>query len=74
VQRGLKAAARAGFNSMTYQSLGVASTLSIGLGLTGGDFTFDYAFSPSGAIGSGVHRMSLSFNLPAKVSRRYRER
>jgi hypothetical protein len=74
VQRNMKAAARAGVNTETYQSLGFASILSLGLGLTINDFTFDYAFVPMGVLGTATQRLSISFNLPAKVSRRYRER
>jgi hypothetical protein len=74
VSRGVKAAARAGINTLTYESLGIASILSFGLGLTLTNVSFDYAFVPMGVIGTATHRISLSYNLPAKVSRRYRER
>lgn len=74
VERGIKAAARAGVNGETYQSLGVLSMLSAGLGLTAGDLSFDYAFVPMGALGAATHRISVSFNLPATASRRYRDR
>ena len=74
VERGVKAAGRAGLNTETYQSLGVVSMLSVGLGLTMNDFSFDYAFVPMGALGTATHRLSISFNLPAKISRRYQER
>jgi hypothetical protein len=74
VERGVKAAARAGLNTLTYQSLGAASILSFGVGLTLTNLSFDYAFVPMGVLGTATHRVSVSFNLPAKVSRRYRER
>ena len=73
LERGVKGAARAGINTETYQSLGLASTLNLGLGVALNNFSFDYAFVPMGVLGT-VHRLSISFNLPAKVSRRYRER
>jgi hypothetical protein len=74
IERGVKAAARAGVNTLTYESLGAASTLSFGFGLTLTNLTVDYAFVPMGVLGTATHRVSISFNLPAKVSRRYRER
>lgn len=74
VSRDLKASMRAGFNSLTVESLDVFSTFSAGMGLTLSDLTFDYAFVPMGTLGDQVHRFSISFNLPAKLSRRYRER
>lgn len=81
VERSIKAALRAGFNSLTASSLGVGTTPSLGMGLIVGDLTFDYAFVPFGDLGQGsglglnaAHRFSLSFNLPAKVSQKYRER
>ncbi|MDE2490613.1 MAG: PorV/PorQ family protein [Elusimicrobia bacterium] len=74
IEPGVKAAARVGVNSQTFQSLGFASMLNFGLGLTLGDFSFDYAFAPMGVLGTAAHRISLSYNLPAKISRRYRER
>ncbi|HEX4048571.1 MAG TPA: hypothetical protein VH309_12080, partial [Elusimicrobiota bacterium] len=74
VERGVTAAARAGINTLTYQSLGAPSILSFGLGLKLTNLSFDYAFVPMGVLGTATHRISVSFNLPAKVSRRYRER
>lgn len=74
IERGVTAAARAGLNTLTYQSLGPASIVSFGMGLKLTNLSFDYAFVPMGVIGSATHRVSVSFNLPAKVSRRYRER
>lgn len=74
IERDIKGFARAGFNSQTYQSLGISSTLSLGFGAKLANLSFDYAFVPMGVLGSATHRISVSFNLPAKVSRRYRER
>jgi hypothetical protein len=74
LEHGVDAAARAGINTLTYQSLGMASILSFGLGLKLTNISFDYAFIPMGTLGTATHRLSLSYNLPAKISRRYRER
>lgn len=74
VERGITGFLRAGINTLTYESLGMSSTLSLGLGLKLNDLTFDYAFVPMGVLGTATHRLSISFNLPAKISRRYRER
>jgi hypothetical protein len=74
LERNVKLAMRAGFNSLNLESLNVESTASAGFGLSMGDLTFDYAFVPMGVLGDQVHRFSISFNLPAKASRRYRER
>lgn len=74
MERAAKVALRGGFNSLTAQSLGFASGLTFGFGIAVSDLSFDYAFVPLGALGSQTHRLSVSFNLPAKVSRRYRER
>ncbi|MDE1976991.1 MAG: PorV/PorQ family protein [Elusimicrobia bacterium] len=69
----MKAALRGGFNSQDFTSLGLASCLTAGVGLTIGDFSFDYAFAPQGVLGE-VHNVSLSYNLPAFASQRYEER
>lgn len=74
VQKNIQASVRAGLNSLTYDSLGLTSMLAFGFGLKASDLSFDYAIAPTGELGAQVHRISLSFNLPAKVSRRYRER
>jgi hypothetical protein len=74
INKDVKGALRGGFNTLTLDSLGVASALSAGLGLTMGNITFDYSFVPMGPLGTDTHRFSLSYNLPAKASRRYRER
>ena len=70
----VRGALRGGFNSLTMDGLGTASALSFGWGVNVGDLSFDYAFVPMGVLGTDTHRISVSFNLPAKVSRRYRER
>lgn len=74
VERGITGFLRGGVNTLTYDSLGTASIVTFGLGIKLNDLTFDYAFVPMGVLGTATHRLSLSFNLPAKVSRRYRER
>ncbi len=65
---------RAGLNTQTYDTLGPASMATVGVGLTLSDLSFDYAFAPTGELGAQIHRISVSFNLPAKTSQRYRER
>lgn len=74
IQKNIQGAVRAGVSSLTYDSLGLSSMLNFGLGLKVTDLSFDYAFSPAGDLGTQIHRVSVSFNLPAKISRRYRER
>lgn len=74
IDRNIKGAVRGGFNSLTLESLGGASTASGGMGLKVGDLSFDYAFAPFGVLGEAVHRFSVSYNLPAKVSSRRRTR
>ncbi len=74
VEKSIKGAFRAGINTLTYESLGLTSMLSFGAGLSVSDLSFDYSFAPTGDIGASLHRISISFNLPAKISRRYRER
>ncbi len=74
VSKNISGAVRAGLNSMTYESLGLISVVSFGLGLKASDLSFDYAIASMGVLGGQLHRVSISFNLPAKVSRRYRER
>jgi hypothetical protein len=72
--RNLVGSARVGFSSENYSSLGFASIPTFGLGLKLNDFAFDYAFQPMGPLGIAAHRLSISWNLPAKASSRYRER
>ncbi len=74
IQKTMQGAVRFGVNTMNFDSLGVTSILNFGLGLKVGDLSFDYALAPTGDLGGQIHRVSISFNLPAKVSRRYRER
>jgi hypothetical protein len=74
IQKNMQGAVRAGLNSLTYDSLGMSSILSFGFGLKLSDLSFDYAIAPTGELGAQLHRISISFNLPAKISRRYRER
>ena len=74
VDKSVKAMLRGGFNSQNIIDLDVMAGLSLGLGLTVADFTFDYAFVPMGVLGDATHRFSVSFNLPAKLSHRSRER
>ena len=74
VDKTIKAMMRAGFNSQNVVDLGVMTGLSLGMGLTVADFTFDYAFVPMGVLGAATNIFSVSFNLPAKLSHRYRER
>ena len=74
IQKNVQGSLRAGLNSLTYESLGITSLLNFGFGLKLSDLSFDYAFAPTGDLGGQLHRVSLSYNLPAKISRRYRER
>jgi hypothetical protein len=74
VDKEVKAMMRGGFNSQNITDLGFLAGLSLGLGLTVSDFTFDYAFAPMGALGSATNYFSVSYNLPAKLSHRYRAR
>ena len=72
--RDVKLAFRGGFNSLTIDSLGFQTAMSAGIGLKVGRMSFDYAFVPLGVLGADTHRFSVTFDLPAKASRRYRER
>jgi hypothetical protein len=74
IQKNMQGALRAGFNTLTYDSLGITTVLNFGFGLKVTDLSFDYAFAPAGEVGGQIHRVSISYNLPAKISRRYRER
>jgi len=74
IERGITGYARGGVNTLTYESLGTSSIMSMGMGIKLNDLTFDYAFVPMGVLGTATHRLTISFNLPAKISRRYRER
>ncbi len=66
-------ALRLGLSSENYSSLGFVSIPTFGLGLKINDVSFDYAFQPMGPLGVAAHRLSISFNLPAMASSRYRE-
>ena len=69
-----KAFLRAGYNSLNqFDGLNGFRGAAFGGGLKLGDLSFDYAFTPMGALGD-THRFSVSWNLPAKRSRRFRER
>lgn len=70
----VQVALRGGMNTLTLDSLSTPAIANFGFGVKFTDFTFDYAFSPLGVLGDQIHRFSVSFNLPAKVSRRHRER
>lgn len=69
-----KAFLRAGFNSRTLLTgLDGIRGLTAGFGVKVSDFSVDYAFVPMGALGN-THRLGLSWSLPSKHSRRFRER
>ncbi|MCX5789625.1 MAG: PorV/PorQ family protein [Elusimicrobia bacterium] len=73
-QERLQAFLRAGINSLTMtQGLGGFSGVSFGVGVKAFDLSFDYAYTPMGALGE-AHLFSVSFVLPQLGSRRYRER
>lgn len=75
LQKGIRVTLRSGFNSETIDTLGALSTMNMGFGLKVSDLSFDYGFSPMGVLGTNVvHRMTFSYNLPSKSSKRYRER
>jgi hypothetical protein len=73
MQESYKGMLRFGFNGLDVADLGFAAGLNVGVGLKVSDFSFDYAFTPMGVLGE-AHRFSISYNLPAKMSSRYRER
>lgn len=69
-----KAFLRAGFNSRTLLSgLDGIRGLTAGFGVKLADFSVDYAFAPMGVLGN-THRVGLTWSLPSKHSRRFRER
>ena len=73
-QKRLKLFLRAGYNSRNqFSGLDGLRGFTLGTGATAGDFSFDYAFIPFGVLGD-THRFSVSWNLPPKQSRRYRQR
>jgi len=69
-----KAYLRGGFNTLTmFNGPEGLRGLSVGVGLKLTDFRFDYAFLPYGFLGN-THRFGVSWELPAKRSRRFRRR
>ncbi len=69
-----KAFVRLGYNSRTqWSGLDGLRGLTAGTGIKIGDFSVDYAFVPLGILGD-THRLGVSWSLPAKHSRRFRER
>ncbi|MFH1726475.1 MAG: PorV/PorQ family protein [Elusimicrobiota bacterium] len=65
---------RGGFNSRSlFSGLDGLRGVTLGFGVKARDITFDYAFVPFGLLGN-AHRFSVSWNLPAKHSRRLRPR
>lgn len=75
VPYGVKTMLRAGFNSLTLQSLTPWASMSMGMGVKMRNITVDYAFTPFGILGTAdVHRVSVSLNLPSRATRKFRER
>lgn len=65
---------RAGYNSRsTFSGLDGIRGLTAGFGVKISDFSVDYAFVPFGVLGH-THRIGLTWTLPSKHSRRFRER
>lgn len=65
---------RAGYNSLNqFSGLEGFKGASFGVGVKLLNATIDYAFVPFGILGE-AHRFSITWNLPAKHSRRFRER
>jgi hypothetical protein len=73
-EAGMQGAFRAGFNSLTARDLGIWSGVSLGFGITISQMSFDYAYTSMGVLGNQIHRISVRFNLPAKLSKRYESR
>ena len=72
VDRDMRGFLRLGLDSQKIASdLNEFRGINFGLGLKVQDFSFDYAFTPYGVLGN-AHQFSISWNLPSKVSRRYR--
>ncbi|MBI5243898.1 MAG: PorV/PorQ family protein [Elusimicrobia bacterium] len=70
----VKAFLRGGYNSINqFSGLEGFRGAAFGFGLKLKDFTIDYSFVPFGMLGD-AHRFALSWNLPAKHSRRFRQR
>lgn len=69
-----KAFLRAGFSSRTaFSGLDGIRGVTAGFGVKLADFSVDYAFQPMGILGN-THRVGLTWSLPSKHSRRFRER
>lgn len=69
-----KAFLRAGFNTRTaFSGLEGIRGVTAGFGVKVADFSVDYAFMPMGILGN-THRIGLTWSLPSKHSRRFRER
>ncbi|TBR23958.1 PorV/PorQ family protein [bacterium] len=69
-----KALLRVGFNSRTlFSGLDGVRGVTAGFGVKLADFSVDYAFMPMGILGN-THRVGLTWTLPSKHSRRFRER
>ena len=72
VDRDMKGFLRLGFDSQKLVSdLNGIRGINFGLGLKVQNFSFDYAFTPYGVLGN-AHQLSISWNLPSKISRRYK--
>lgn len=68
----LKVLLRGGFSMRNqFNDLEGLRGLSLGLGAKALSFSFDYVFVPFGILGE-THRFSVTWNLPAKRSRRFR--
>lgn len=73
-RNGTKVFLRAGYNSQTlFNGVDGFRGASFGTGIKVLDVSFDYAFVPFGELGN-AHRFAVSWNLPAKRSRRFRDR
>jgi hypothetical protein len=71
---GVKGFLRGGFNTLNqFSGLDGFKGLSLGFGLKIINLSVDYSFVPFGILGD-AHRFSISWDLPAKHSRRFRER
>lgn len=69
-----KALLRLGFNSRSaFAGLDGVRGVTAGFGVKLTDFSVDYAFMPLGILGN-THRIGVTWTLPSKHSRRFRER
>lgn len=72
VDRDMKGFMRLGVDTSQFANdLNGFRGVNFGLGLKVQNFSFDYAFTPYGLLGN-AHQFSISWNLPSKISRRYR--